>query len=55
MLSGALTVLTLNVPLVPFSDAVIISRDDVRAVLKAELPDEVRARLAEALGEDSHG
>ncbi len=55
MLSGALTALTANVPFVPFSDAVIVSREDLRTVLQAELPGEVRARLAEALGEADHG
>lgn len=51
MLAGALAALTGKVPLVPFSDAVIVSRDDLRAVLKADLPGEVRTRLAEVLGE----
>ena len=55
MLAGALAALTGNVPLVPYSDAVIVSRDDLRAaVLKADLPGEIRARFLEALGEAGH-
>jgi hypothetical protein len=51
MLAGALTVLTGNIPVAQYSTAVIVQRDDLRTALKAELPEEVRARFLEALGE----
>jgi hypothetical protein len=50
-----MTVLTGVVPLAPYSSAVIVQRADLRAALKAELPDEVRARFLEALGETDGG
>jgi hypothetical protein len=51
MLRGALTALTGKVQLAPYSEAVIVSREDLRAALKAELPAETRSRFLEALGE----
>lgn len=51
ILAGALAALTGEMPLAPWSEAVIVQREDLRAALKAELPEEVRARFLEALGE----
>lgn len=51
MLSGALAAITSGTPLTPESNAVIVSRDDLRAALgSALIPDAVRRRLREALG-----
>ena len=55
MLAGALAVLTGEIPLAPWSEAVIVQRGDLRAALKGDLPDEVRARFLEAMGEDCDG
>jgi hypothetical protein len=55
LLKGALTALTSHVHLDPESEAVIVSREDLRAAMKAELPEEVRARFLEALGEADSG
>lgn len=55
MLTGALTAITSQITLAPDSDGIIVSRGDLHAALKAELPEEVRARFLEALGEVDGG
>lgn len=50
MLSGALAAITGGVPLAPDSGAVIVQREDLRAVL-AVVPESIRQRFREALGE----
>ena len=42
-------------PAAPESRSVIVLRDDLRAALSGELPEEARARLVEALGEVRDG
>lgn len=55
MLRGALAALTGKVPLAPHSEAVIVSRGDLRAVIAEAIPADVRERFREALGEASDG
>lgn len=56
MLSGALAAITGGSPLAPDCGAVIVQRDDLRAALgTALIPDAVRHRLREALGEAPDG
>lgn len=50
MLTGALTAITSQVMLAPESDGIIVHREDLQAALKAQLPEEVRARFLDALG-----
>jgi hypothetical protein len=54
MLSGALAAITGGVPLAPHTGAVIVQREDLRAVLPV-VPDGIRQRFREALGEAPGG
>lgn len=54
MLAGALTAITSQVMLAPDSDGIIVSREDLRAVLTVlaeSIPAGIRGRFREALGE----